>query len=91
VEGIDPEDYETLKQIFMYDVRLTKDKKNLETSGNYGYVCAPIGVGESIYEAFADFHAIFDKIQIPDMQFRTDIEKVVTERFYELEKNSWFS
>jgi phosphoribosylamine---glycine ligase len=89
IDGIDPEDIEQLCNIFLYDVMLSKDKKHLVTSGNYGYICAPIGVGNSINEAAAKCQKLIDKIQIPNMQYRTDIGKSTMKRYKFLEENGW--
>ena len=91
IEGINPEDPEDLLSCFLYDVKLGKDKKRLVTSGNYGYIGAPMGFGDSITEAFGECERRLERIHIPNMQCRTDIEKTTSEKFYELQKDSWFS
>jgi phosphoribosylamine-glycine ligase len=73
----------------MYDVKLAPGGKTLITSGNYGFVCAPIGVGSSIEEAAAKCEARIRKINIPNMQLRTDINKTTLERYQFLESNDW--
>jgi phosphoribosylamine-glycine ligase len=73
----------------MYDVMLAKDKKSLITSGNYGFVCAPIGVGDSIEEAAGKCDKAIEKIQLPNMQLRTDITKSTLKRYQFLETNNW--
>jgi len=89
IEGIDPENIEELCSCFLYDAKL--NGKGLVTSGNYGYVGAPIGVGDSITEAFIKCERLLERIQIPNMQYRTDIEKVCSCKFDTLSKNGWFS
>ena len=89
IEGLDPEDLEQLTHTYMYDVKLAKDKKSLVTSGNYGYVCAPIGIGDSIEEAAAQCDKALGKINIPNMQYRTDINKSTLKRYQFLETNGW--
>jgi phosphoribosylamine-glycine ligase len=89
IEGIDPRDRDQLCSMFLYDAMLAKDKKSLETVGNYGYVGAPIGVGDSISEAWEDCETLLKKIQIPNCQHRTDILKSTSERHNKLEVNSW--
>jgi phosphoribosylamine--glycine ligase len=89
IDGIDPEDIEQLCSIYLYDLMLSKDKKHLVTSGNYGYICAPIGIGNSINEAAAKCEKLIDKIQIPNMQYRTDVQKSTTKRYQFLEENGW--
>lgn len=87
--GIDPEDIEQMKRIYMYDVKLAKDKKSLITSGNYGFVCAPNGIGTSIEEASKRCDAMIKRIQIPNMQYRTDITKSTLKRYQFLQDNNW--
>lgn len=89
IEGIDPEDCEELCMTFLFDAMLAKGGKTLETSGNYGYIGAPIGVGSTIAEASAEVQRRLKKIQIPNMQYRTDVEKSTRERFDFLYINSW--
>jgi phosphoribosylamine-glycine ligase len=89
IEGLDPENLEQLCNTYMYDVMLSKNKKTLITSGNYGFVCAPIGVGSSIQEAAGRCDRAIDKIQIPNMQLRTDINKSTLKRYQFLETNCW--
>jgi phosphoribosylamine---glycine ligase len=89
MEGIDPTDVEQLKSIFLYDIMLTPNKKELVTSGNYGYIGAPNGIGDSIEQAVARCNALIDRIHIPNMQYRTDIEKNTRKRYDFLEQNGW--
>lgn len=89
IEGIDPEDIEQMCSVYMYDAKITKDKKSLITSGNYGFICAPIGIGDSIEEASLMCDKLLKKIQIPNMQYRTDITESTLKRYQFLETNSW--
>lgn len=89
VEGLDPEDLEQLVNTYLFDVKLAKDGKKLITSGNYGYICAPIGVGSSIEEASNSCDRRIGRINIPNMQYRTDITKSTLKRYQFLETNSW--
>jgi phosphoribosylamine-glycine ligase len=89
IEGIDPSDIEQLKSIYLYDAKLSKDKKSLITSGNYGFICAPTGIGDSIVQAAAQCDKLIESIHIPNMQYRTDILKSTTERYDFLERNNW--
>ncbi len=89
IEGVDPTDIEQLCSMYLYDVKLSKDGKSLVTSGNYGYIGAPMGIGDSILEASAACNALLEKIQIPNMQHRTDTEKSVSKRYNFLMENNW--
>jgi phosphoribosylamine--glycine ligase len=89
IEGVDPEDIDTLCSTYLYDAMLSKNKKYLETSGNYGLVAVPIGVGNSFDNAFTSLSNKVNKIQMPDMQYRTDIAKSTAKRYQFLEDNGW--
>jgi phosphoribosylamine--glycine ligase len=89
IEGLDPENLEQLCSTYMYDVKLSQDKKTLITSGNYGFICAPIGVGDSIEEAAGRCDAAIEKISIPNMQYRTDVNKTTLKRYNFLKTNDW--
>ena len=89
IGGLDPQDIEQLKMCYLYDVKLAKDKKSFITSGNYGYVCAPIGIGSTPDQAYARCENFVNKIQIPNMQYRTDIQKSTMKRYNFLDVNSW--
>jgi len=89
VKGIDPKDVEQLCEYFLYDVKL--NGKGLVTSGNYGYIGAAVAGGNSIGQAFAKVKQRLDRIQVPNMQYRTDTEKTCAERYELLERESWIS
>lgn len=91
IEGIDARDINQLLSAYLFDVKLSKNRNSLETSGNYGYICAPIGTGDTIAAAAGQCSALIDKIHIPNMQYRTDIEKSTTKRYSFLELNGWLS
>lgn len=88
IDGIDLEDIEQLQLVYMYDAMINK-KQKLTTSGNYGFICAPTGIGGSIDEAAAKCERMVKKIQIPNMQYRTDIKKSTSERYQFLDDNGW--
>jgi phosphoribosylamine-glycine ligase len=89
IAGLDPEDIEQLQMMYLYDVKLSKDKKSLITSANYGFIGAPIGIGDSIQEASVRCENMIKQIQIPNMQYRTDITKSTHKRHSFLETNNW--
>ncbi|MDR3392450.1 MAG: ATP-grasp domain-containing protein [Sulfuriferula sp.] len=89
IAGLDPENLEQLCRCYAYDMKLSKDRKSLITSGNLGYICAPIGIGRTIDEAVSRCEQFVEKIQIPNMQYRTDIPKSTIKRYNFLEVNSW--
>ncbi len=87
IDGIDPKDIEQLMRCYLYDVKL--NGKGLITSGNYGYIGAPIGIGDSIGEAASRCEGYVKNVQIPNMQYRTDIQKSTLKRYNFLEENGW--
>lgn len=89
IEGVDPEDIEQLCMMYLYDVKLAKDKKSLITSGNYGYIGAPTGVGETPEIAAQIAMSRVEKIQIPNMQYRTDVYKSTIKRYEFLKQYNW--
>lgn len=89
IDGIDPSDIEQLMRCYLYDAKLDKTKSGLITSGNYGYIGAPIGIGDSIQEAATRCEGFVKNVQIPNMQYRTDIQKSTLKRYNFLEENGW--
>lgn len=89
IEGINLEDLDQICETYLYDCMLSKDKKSLVTSGNYGYVCAPMGVGRSAEAAWNRCDKGIERIQIPNMQYRTDIYESTMKRYNFLKDNDW--
>ena len=87
VEGIDIENPEELCGIYLYDVCV--EKKKLVTSGNYGYIGAVLGTSNSIEGAFSICDRKLKQIQIPNMQYRTDIQKSTKRRYEQLQDWGW--
>jgi phosphoribosylamine--glycine ligase len=87
IEGINPKDIEQLCEYYLYDVQL--NGKGLQTSGNYGYIGAAIAGGHTIEQAFEKVQQRIDRVQIPNMQYRTDARKSLGERYEKLSRNSW--
>jgi hypothetical protein len=78
-----------LHNFFLSDVRLVPDSDRLETAGESGFIGAPIGVGDTIPDAFA---AVVDKIKsldIPNLQWRNDVSECTQKRYRELCENGW--
>lgn len=89
VQGIKEEDY---VKIFMYDVEENpEDRDELITCGHSGFIATPMGVGNSIGEAFQECDARIKKIKIPNMQVRTDIKSSTMKRYRTLDIDGWLS
>jgi phosphoribosylamine--glycine ligase len=87
IHGIDIK--KDLESFFLSDVRLLPDSDFLETAGESGFVGEPIGVGDTMQEAFG---AVMDKIrslEIPDLQYRSDVPECLMKRYRELESSGW--
>ena len=67
----------------MYDVMLQEGE--LVTAGHSGFVCVPMGTG-TMGDAWKEVDAKIERLKIPNMQLRTDVQKTTTERYYELSR-----
>jgi phosphoribosylamine-glycine ligase len=86
IEGLCEDD--CIKHCFLYDCMSLGDD-SLCTVGVNGFVCVPIANGNSISEVFNKVSEKIKRIHIPDMQYRTDIEKTTTERYRILDSQGW--
>lgn len=91
IDGINPDDIEQLKEIYLFDAMVVKGEQALQTSGNYGYIGAVLAGAHTIEGAFAKCEQKLKKIQIPNCQYRTDMEKTTRDKYETLEKQGWFS
>jgi phosphoribosylamine-glycine ligase len=87
IQGIDPKDLAQLCEMYLFDAMV--EKKELVTSGNYGYIGAVLSAGHSIESAFAQLEGRMLDIQIPNAQYRTDIHKSTLARYTQLEEWGW--
>lgn len=62
------------KMFYPYDVMLKGDE--LVSSGGWGIIGVMNGVGASLKEAFGDVYRSVKHLEIPDMQYRTDLYEV---------------
>jgi phosphoribosylamine-glycine ligase len=85
IQGLEEED---AKDYFLYDVMLDEHEE-LVTAGASGFICCPIGKGNSIEEAFAVVKERVKKLKIPDAQYRTDLYKCTKERYDILKAQGW--
>lgn len=89
IEGIDPNDCQQILDTYLYDVR--KEKEKLVCNGITGFICCPITTGSEPSESFNKLKKEVEKIHIPDMQYRTDIEKSTMKRYNEVERMGWLT
>jgi phosphoribosylamine---glycine ligase len=87
IEGIDLK--RDLPNFFLSDVRLVPDSDQLETAGESGFIGAPIGVGDTLAEAFGEVVDKIKSLDIPNLQWRNDAPECCSRRYRELEENGW--
>jgi phosphoribosylamine--glycine ligase len=87
VEGINPEDKEQILNTYLYDIRLEKEK--FVTNGITGLIACPIEVSSEPEIAYAKLKKSVEQIEIPDAQYRTDIEKSTMKRYREVSRMGW--
>jgi phosphoribosylamine-glycine ligase len=87
VKGID---IDNLEAFYLSDVRLVEGSENeLETIGVDGWIGSPIATGPTIKDAFDKCEEMISDLQIPDLQYRSDVGKCCEKRYNQLEKNGW--
>ena len=84
ISGIEEEDY---LKTFMHDVCI--EKGEMITAGHNGFIATPMGIGNTIEEAFDECDDRIKRIKIPQMQIRTDVQKCVRKRYNELDRDGW--
>lgn len=91
IKGINTDDEEELAKTYFYDVMASGSGKNKElvSAGMTGFICCPIETSASPQGAFAQLEARIKKIQIPDMQYRTDLQSSIMKRFFKLKEMGW--
>lgn len=81
IQGIEEEDY---LSTYMYDVML--QKKELVTAGHSGFICVPMAIGDTIADAWEGVDNKIEKLKIPNMQIRTDLQSCTHKRYMELSR-----
>jgi phosphoribosylamine-glycine ligase len=85
VKGIEPKH---LDCFYLADVMIN-DAGEMETLGMDGFIGCPIGCSDTIKGAFDECEAAIRHLQVPDLQWRSDIRKCCERRYEELNKNGW--
>jgi phosphoribosylamine--glycine ligase len=85
VKGVDLDHIETF---YLSDVMLNEDEE-MVTLGTDGLVGAPIATGETIEAAFMDCEECIKSLQIPDLQWRSDVRVACEKRYETLTKQGW--
>ena len=77
-----------MKDFYLFDAMVGK-KGKLVTSGNYGYIGAPLAGSDSIGGAFTKVNARIKEVDIPNCQHRTDVQQSAMKKYYQLEEWGW--
>lgn len=85
IEGIEEDDIP--KKCFLYDC--CEEKGELFTAGVNGLIAVPIANGNGISEVWSRVYDKVNRIQIPDMQYRTDLECTTAKRYEILARQGW--
>jgi len=87
IGGIEADNIEALTQMYLFDVM--ESKKKLVTSGNYGYIGAVLSGSDSIMGAFRKTRNMIEDLDIPNVQYRTDIAQSALKKYHQLEEWGW--
>lgn len=88
IKGIDIENKEQIQRTYLYDVK--EEKGKLVTAGINGLIACPVEIGADPTEVFDKLKDRVKLIQIPDMQYRSDLKESLQKRYYKLEQAGWF-
>lgn len=88
IKGVEEED---LVDFNLHDAMLNDDDKLVTCGRGYGLIGMPIRGAESIERAFELCYNKIDKLEIPNLQYRTDLACCISKRYNTLEKQGWFS
>lgn len=88
IGGFDPE---RLHTFYLCDADLNDDGELITGKGKEypGLIGTPIGCSETISGAFDECYTAIKRLEVPDVQYRTDLSKVVEKRFNTLERQGW--
>jgi len=82
-EGIPIQNWEEYESdIYFYEVMMEGD--TLVHSGGTGVICLGLGTGETPEKALATPCEIMEKVKVPDKQYRTDLEEVLSDMVKEI-------
>lgn len=91
IKGIDTNNEEELLKTYFYDVMASPSSKDgeLVCAGLTGFICCPIEVSATPQGAFSQLENRIEKIEIPDMQYRTDLQSSIMKRLVKLKQMGW--
>ena len=74
---------------YLYDAKVNPDSEKFVTAGVSGWICCPMGTGETIGGAFEEVKQQIGLLRIPDLSYRNDVPESVARRYRELEVGGW--
>ena len=87
IDGLTPKELDTF---YVNDVRLRANSdEELETAGTSGFIGHPIGLGQTIIQAFEEVKASIKRLKIPNLAWRNDVPEKIAKRYAELERGGW--
>jgi len=86
IQGLDEED-QLYRTHYLFDVVL--NNRDLLTAGINGFIMAPIASGQTITEAWDKTYDRVKRVQIPNMQYRSDLAKATLSRYNTLSLQGW--
>lgn len=91
IKGFNLDNDEELLKTYFYDVMAQGSGSSAELvcAGLNGLICCPIETSQSPQGAFAQLDNRIEKIHIPDMQYRTDLQSSIMKRFFKLKEMGW--
>lgn len=87
IKGFDTKNDDELRKNYMYDIMT--DGKDLVCSGINGFICSPITTASTSLFAFEKLDSRTDKIHIPDIQLRDDLQEAISKRYLQLQRMGW--
>jgi len=85
-EGVPVRGFEDRDRMWFYPMNVMLDGEDLVSSGGLGILGVMNGRGEVIGEAFARAYEICSRLKIPEVQYRTDLWKLLGRDYQELER-----
>jgi phosphoribosylamine-glycine ligase len=70
------------KHVWLHDVKMESD--NLVTAGADGYICEVTGKSKSLGILEKEIYSLVEQMEIPDIQYRTDIFKSAQKKYKKL-------
>lgn len=80
-------DKDKLQSFYTNDIKLEGDQ--LMVAGTSGFIGAPLGCGDSVKQAFEECKTAIKRLEIPDLQWRSDAAESIEKRYNTLMQQGW--